>query len=78
MSTALEKVAPMTDSLVIKDVRFGKFTIANVPHVRLSQPTPNGEKLIREILIDIKLSEIYDYMKENNIGKVDFSSYNQV
>jgi hypothetical protein len=62
-------------TIVVKDVKFGKYKILNVPHVELTHPNPAGEKLIREILVDIKLSDIYDHMKENKQYKMDFNDF---
>lgn len=56
----------------LKDLQFGEYTIRDVPHITLSEPTTTGELYIREILVDVNVSKIYKYMVRNNIKVGDY------
>ncbi|MBU7317776.1 hypothetical protein [Paenibacillus oleatilyticus] len=75
MSATIERKAKAIETEIIKDVKIGQYRVQGVPHIALSRPTPTGEKLIRDAMVDLKLARIYDYMKNNNVTTIDYSSF---
>lgn len=75
MSATIERKSRAVETEIIQDVRIGQYRVQSVPHIALSRPTPTGEKVIRDAMVDLKLARIYDYMKNNNVATVDYSSF---
>lgn len=75
MGPILERVNN-TEREILREVRYGNYTIKNAPHIELSKPTPTGEYYIRDLIVDVNISKIYRYMKENNLNDVDYQKMN--
>jgi hypothetical protein len=75
MSVTTERKSRAVETEFTRDIMIGKYRITGVPHLSLSRPTPNGENVIRNASVDLKLARIYEYMKTEKILSVDYSSF---
>lgn len=74
MSATIER-SRAVETEIIQDVRIGQYCVQGVPHIALSQPTPTGENVIRDAIVDLKLAQIYRHMEANNIRIADYASF---
>ncbi len=75
MGFTTERKLGCVESEITCDERIGQYQVLGVPHIVLSRPTPDGETVIREALVDLKLAQIYAHMKEINTSCIDYSSF---
>lgn len=57
------------------EIEGGNFVISNVPHEIIKRV--KGEKHVRTLEVELKLSKIYKHMKEKDIRRLDFMEFKE-
>jgi hypothetical protein len=64
----------LSNETVSLDVDLGQFKIKNVPHTKLSHPSPSGNDLVRELDVTLNIGRLYKYMEQEKIYELDYNN----